>query len=395
MHRIDRLLLLCVLTLAPVVYPADWSGNLAIEVRGLPSSAQWPEQRSEGLSLSFQPELRHRWQDGDRGLTFIPFVRLDRLDEERTHVDIRELNYLHLAGGWEIRAGIDKVFWGVVESQHLVDIINQKDLIENIDGEDKLGQPMVRVTKLLEQGALDLFLLPWFRERAFPGRKGRLRTPLVIATDQARYESDRKQQHPDYALRWSHTHGPVDLALSWFQGTARDPVLVPGTKNGVPVLIPFYPLLRQAGLEFQYTGEAWLWKLEAVHRKIGEEDYQAAVGGFEYTLVSIQDTPLDLGLSAEYHRDLRGLDASSPLQNDLFIGTRLTFNDTENSEVLAGGIFDLDHDSKSFRLEASRRIGQDYKLSIEGRLFSAINPRDPLAAFATDDFIRVELTRYF
>lgn len=83
------------------------------------------------------------------------------------------------------------------------------------------------------------------------------------------------------------------------------------------------------------------------------------------------------------------------MRNDLFIGTRLTLNDAESSELLAGGIFDLDYSSKSFRLEASRRIGPGYTLSIEGQLFLDIDPRDPLAAFATDDFIRIELTRYF
>ncbi|MCB2261699.1 MAG: hypothetical protein LGR52_01975 [Candidatus Thiosymbion ectosymbiont of Robbea hypermnestra] len=383
------------LTFASAAYPVEWSGNLAVETRFFPSTAQWPEQRNEGLSLSFQPELRHRWRDGDRGLTFIPFFRVDSLDKERTHADIRELSYLHLTDGWEIRAGIDKVFWGVAESQHLVDIVNQTDLIENIDGEDKLGQPMLRVTRVLEQGALDLFLLPWFRERTFPGVTGRLRTPLVVDTDQARYESDREEGRPDYALRWSHTRGAVDLALSWFAGTAREPELIPGAKDGAPVLIPYYPLLRQAGLEFQYTGEAWLWKLEAVHRETEREKYRAAVGGFEYTFVGIRDTPLDLGLLAEYHYDSRRSRASSPLQDDLFIGARLTFNDAQSTEILVGGILDLHQGSRSFRLEASRRIGQSYKLAIEGQLFADIDPDDPLAAFATDDFIRIELIRYF
>ncbi|WP_207787516.1 hypothetical protein [Candidatus Thiosymbion oneisti] len=400
MNLVKRLLPALSITLASAAYPLDWSGNLAVEARIFPSAARWSEQKNSGLSLSFQPELRHQWHDGKRGLTFIPFLRIDSTDEERTHADIREFKYLHVADGWEIRAGIDKVFWGVTESQHLVDIVNQTDLIENIDGEDKLGQPMVRVTRVLGNGAIDLFLLPWFRERTFPGAEGRLRTPLVVDTDRARYESDLEQRHFDYALRWNQTIGPVDAALSWFHGTARAPDLVPdtqagATQNGASGLIPYYPLLRQAGLEFQYTGEAWLWKLEAVHRETKGKDYRAAVGGFEYTFVGIHDTQLDLGVLAEYNYDSRRLDASSPFQNDLFIGTRLTFNDTQSSELLAGGFFDLDYHSRSFRVEASRRIGQSYKLSVEGQLFLDMASRDPLAAFAADDFIRIELTRYF
>jgi len=380
---------------ASTAYPVDWSGNLAIEAHVFPSAAQWPEQRNGGLSLSFQPELRHRWNDGKQGLTFIPFLRVDSMDEERTHADIRELKYLHVADGWELHAGIDKVFWGVTESQHLIDIVNQTDLIEDIDGEDKLGQPMVRVTKILGNGAIDFFLLPWFRERTFPGVEGRLRTPLVVDTDRARYESDAEERHLDYALRWNRSIGAVDAALSWFQGTARAPDLVPDTRGGEPILIPYYPLLRQVGLEFQYTGEAWLWKLEAVHRNTEGKDYRAAVGGFEYTFVGVSDTPLDLGLLAEYNYDSRRRDVRSPYQNDLFTGTRLTFNDAQSTEVLVGGILDLDYHSRSFRLEASRRIGQSYKLSVEGQVFSDMDSRDPLATFAADDFIRIDLTYYF
>jgi len=391
-----RLLPVLLITLASTAYSLDWSGNLAVEARIFPSDARWFEQKDDDLSLSFQPELRHRWNDGRQGFAFIPFLRVDGMDEERTHADIRELNYLHVADGWELRVGIDKVFWGVTESQHLVDIINQTDLIENIDGEDKLGQPMVRITRVLGNGAIDFFLLPWFRERTFPGIEGRLRTPLAVDTDRARYESDAEERHLDYSLRWNQTMGAIDAALSWFHGTARDPDLRPDyTWGGKPVLIPHYPLLRQVGLEFQYTGEVWLWKLEAVHRNTKGKDFHAAVGGFEYTFVGVNDTPLDLGLLAEYHYDTRRLDESSPFQNDLFIGTRLTFNDTQSSEVLVGGILDLDYDSRSFRLEASRRIGQSYKLSIEGQLFLNMASRDSLAVFAADDFLRIELTRYF
>ena len=41
--------------------------------------------------------------------------------------------------------GVRRVFWGVAESNHLVDVINQTDAIENPDQEDKLGQPMLNL----------------------------------------------------------------------------------------------------------------------------------------------------------------------------------------------------------------------------------------------------------
>ena len=80
---------------------------------------------------------------------------------------------------WELRLGVDRVFWGVAESRHLVDIVNQTDLIEHPDEEDKLGQPMAHLTWSGDWGVAEVFGLPYHRARTFSGPKGRLRFPLV------------------------------------------------------------------------------------------------------------------------------------------------------------------------------------------------------------------------
>lgn len=390
--RIKLIAPFLMLTVVSVAQAADWSGHVALEARIFPEAAQWEMQKDSGASLSFQPEFRHQWNDGDNGFTFISFFRIDSMDEERTHADIRELSFLHVMKGWELRAGISKVFWGVTESVHLVDIINQTDLVENVDSEDKLGQPMLRVTRVFDSGAVDLFVMPWFRERPFAGINGRLRTPLVVDSTLATYESPSQEEHVDYAVRWNQSVDNIDFALSWFDGTSRDPELVP---LNTQTLAPYYPQLQQAGLELQYTGDAWLWKLEAAHRETSMESYYAATGGFEYTFVGINDTALDLGVIGEYLYDSRDLNSVSPFQNDLFVGARLTFNDVQSTELLAGAIVDLDNQSKTFRIEASRRLGQNYKLTVEGQLFADIDANDPMAAFQQDSFVQLELARYF
>ena len=97
--------------------------------------------------------------------------------------------------------GIGKVFWGVTESQHLVDVINQTDLVENMDGEEKLGQPMINFALVRDWGTVDFFLLPGSRERTFPEAEGRLRTTPRVDVEQAVYESSRGKRHIDEAIR--------------------------------------------------------------------------------------------------------------------------------------------------------------------------------------------------
>ena len=80
---LKRLLGIAAATLLPVTVHAGWSGNLALELRGFTSDGLYYGQENGGLSLSFQPEYRYQWNDGNNGFTFIPFMRLDSMDDER------------------------------------------------------------------------------------------------------------------------------------------------------------------------------------------------------------------------------------------------------------------------------------------------------------------------
>ena len=153
------------------------SGKVTGELRGFADEGQFSGQDYlAGVSATVEPEFFWEWNNGDDSLTFKPFLRVDQRDDERTHGDIRELSWVHVGDDWELRTGIRKVFWGVTEFNHLVDVINQTDGVEDIDGEDKLGQAMVNLSLVQEWGIVDLFLLPGFRERTFAGEEGRLRS---------------------------------------------------------------------------------------------------------------------------------------------------------------------------------------------------------------------------
>lgn len=391
-----QILLIGSIVISAATQAGEFSGNISAEARYFPNDPAHINQEGNNLSLSVQPEYRHKWDQGRKKFTFIPFYRVDKNDDERTHGDIRTLDIVAANDKWELQAGISKTFWGVTESQHLVDIINQTDLVESTDGEEKLGQPMLRASRLYENGSLDLFLLPYFRERTFPGAAGRFRGALPVDTDQVTYESSDKENHLDYAIRWNQTFDEIDLGAHWFDGTSRDPEFRLGTKNGKPVLTPHYPLIQQVGVDAQYTGESWIWKLESIHRKSKSDSYSAAVGGFEYTIPGIADSSKDLGLLAEYHYDSRDEKATSPFQNDVFAGARLAFNDTKSTEILAGVFQDLDHSGTSLRVEASRRLSNGYKLNVEAQAIShTIEDDTALHSIRNDDYLQVELQKYF
>lgn len=373
----------------------EWSGSVAVEGRLFPSDPLFPEQRSQGVSLSTQPEYYHEWAGGS-SITAVPFVRLDSADDERTHIDLREFFFLWVPEAFEVGIGIRKVFWGVTESQHLVDIINQTDVVEYPDGEDKLGQPMLNVSVLREWGTLDLFVLPYFRERTFPGPRGRLRTSVVVETGQARFESGAKAHHVDMAVRYSHTLGDWDIGVSHFRGTGREPTLLLDTSpSGDLVLVPFYEQIAQTGLDLQWVVEVWLWKLEIIHRTGQADDLFAWTGGFEYTVTGIAGSRMDLGVIGEWLYDDRGDGTTTPFENDLMSGLRLAVNDVASTELLVGVIQDLDSAARMFSVQGSRRLSDHWKLDVEILLFTEQDPDELLFGLRDDDVVQLTLAYHF
>jgi hypothetical protein len=397
------------LTAALPAAAQEWDFTAAIsgEVRVFPNDPLYPAQfETWQPSVAIEPELRYDSDRRTHQFVLKPFLRIDGQDDERTHVDLREGYYRYNAdAGWSLTAGAVKVFWGRTESRHLVDIINQIDAVEDVDEEDKLGQPMVNLTLRQEWGTVDLFVMTGFRDRTFPGTEGRPRFPLPVDTDDPVFTRDDGREAIDLAARYSHYIGNWDFGVSAFHGTSREPRFAIAADG--QSLRPVYDEITQAGLDVQYTRDAWLWKLEAILREGHGDSFAAAVGGFEYTLYGISGSGADLGLLAEYQYDGRDegteIEAFGPVNaapftladNDVFVGARLAFNDIQDTAILAGMTNDTEDGSKTVLFEASRRLGENWTGDIEARIFTDIDADNPAFAFREDDFVTFRLTRYF
>lgn len=359
-----------------------------------------PEQPDMAASAAAEWEYIYEWNERRDSLVVTPFARIDSKDSERTHVDIRELQWTHLQGAFEFRAGIGREFWGVTEFYHLVDVINQVDLVEDLRAEDKLGQPMVAVAYQGAEQRFEFWWLPYFRERTFAADDGRFQFSSLLNIDDVIYESQDKQRHNDFALRWTtffggSDYGNADIGVSYFNGTARDPFFVPGQDSTTFELVPLYEQIEQWSVDVQWTIGDWLWKLEILQREGQSDDFTASTGGFEYNFVGIAGSRLDLGLVVEYMKDQRGERANHFFQDDIGLGLRLVFNDEAGSEVLFSYIQDQQNESELWRIEAERRINSNWAINAEAYLFSNIAKQDLLYGLHKDDYLQLTLSRYF
>ena len=347
------------------------------------------EQEKNHSSFSFSPEIFK--DDSNRIFHFKAKLRRDSEDSGRNLNDIQELYLINIFEDKEIKFGVSKEFWGVTETSHRVDIVNQTDFTEGFDGEEKLGQPMIKISFERPWGLLDIYALLGFRERNFSGIKGRLRSPLSINEKNSHYSSSSKNKRVDFAFRWSNYYDNLDIAISHFSGTSREPRFLP-SPNKINALVPLYEVIDQTGLEIQYLLDSLVIKGEVISRSGHGARFTAATYGFEYTQVGFLQTRMDLGWVVEFNHDDR-------LESSPFVlGTRFSFNDIYDSQILSGFIINDRSKELGFLLEASRRIGECCLLSLEGVYFDDTdedNGKQKLfQAFMEDDFLRAEFIYY-
>jgi len=347
------------------------------------------EQKKNHTSFSFSPEIFK--DDSNRIFHFKAKLRKDGEDSGRNLNDIQELYLINILEDKEIKFGVSKEFWGVTETSHRVDIINQTDFTEGFDGEEKLGQPMIKISLERQWGLLDIYALLGFRERNFSGKKGRLRLPISINEKSSLYSSSSKNKRADFAVRWSNYYDDFDIAISHFSGTSREPRFLPSA-NKINELVPVYEVIDQTGLEIQYLLDSLAIKGEVISRSGQGERFTAATYGFEYTQVGVFQTRIDLGWVVEFNHDDRL--ESSPF----VVGTRFSFNDIYDSQILSGIILNDKSKEVGFLLEASRRIGECCLLSLEGVYFDDTDEdngqKKLFQAFKEDDFLRAEFIYY-
>ncbi|MCY4301671.1 MAG: hypothetical protein OXC68_08050 [Aestuariivita sp.] len=376
-------------------------GKVGLESRIYPSDPLYPLQNNNENSVFFEPTLYIESQSG-ASFSLKSFVQFDPSDTHRSRIEIKEA-YWHNFGyvgdtEWDLRIGINEVFWGTVETNNPVNIVNQTDLLRYPDGKQKLGQAMLQGTLTNSWGSIDVYLLPFHRPRIFPSQKGRLRTAFPVASDDnsIEYEHARGDRHIDFATRYNQSVDLLDFALSYFSGTSREPLLIP---SGNQTLRQHYNQIRQIGLELQYTYDALLAKAEVINRTgvntLGSKksSYNASVLGAEYAFYGIFDSDTDATLIVEYNNDSREKHATSAFQNDYFLAMRFALNDVPDTNFTFSLSNDLDYDTQSLNFEFDRRLTDSITLELEAFKLLRVDERDvALWPIRDDNYLNFRLS---
>ena len=365
------------------------SGWLESEIRTFLQAGLYTVQRRQYPALGGELRLAGMLGQREHQWTVTGFGRVDGNDRQRSHLELREASWTWQPADWQVRAGILMAFWGVTESNRLVDVVNQRDQREAPDVEAKLGQPGIAWAGPAAGGTLEIFALTYHRPRIFGQGAGRFRVPPNFVSAPV-YESAAGRHRVDWAGRWSTQVRALDLGLSHFWGTSREPEFL---ADSAPQ--PRYAIIHQTGLDAQLTLGPLLLKAEAIRRDEDRHTIGAVTTGAEYVLGNVAGSGGDITILTELTLDERHAATLTGLDRDLFLATRWNPNDEAGTELTVGGTVDMARGANVLRVEGSRRWSKSWRMVGEAYLIGKQRAPEFGHLLRRDSFVRVAIARHF
>jgi hypothetical protein len=313
------------------------------------------------------------------------FTNWNSADESRRYSDIREANISFRHNELTFGAGINTFFWGVSESINVVNVLNQSDMLESIDGKVKLGQTFVSVKTRIINNDVSFYYLPSFTEQDFPERPS-YGLPVY---DGALYEDNKKRG--GFAARSLFYVDQLEFAVSYFNGTRRSPLLI--KQASIPShLIPYYLQTENLMFDGVYLAEDFTLKLEA---KMGREEHSGFITanfGIEYPSYAFSNYIEEIVFIAEYVFDDRGLSSETHGQNDLFIGAKFDFGDNKSGRVRTLYSYDFDYRGQYAEISYQYRLNDYFRIQVKAMKVLTAEPNDRrLYALTGEEFVKFSL----
>lgn len=359
---------------------------------------------------SIVSQLEFFW-DINQNITgkIVPYMRIDPEYSERNDFQMKELDIEYWGGNYSVNVGQRILAWSTVETVNVLpivvaDIVNERDIQGDPDGQEKLGRAMLSFSWLSDSLKIEAHVLPYFSERLFPGVEAREHVAsgvFDIANDPL-YTEDDEENDLNFASRLEWVRGEVNLAAIYYHGYHPQPFFLPDLDE--LMLTPVYYSVDSVGLTLQAAMGSWLHKIEAIKHNINENDLMESVGveetdfsslifGSEYTLIRPKKTA-DLSFFAEYVYDSRdeGL-LASPFNNNIFTGFRWASNDHAGSTLTGGIVAHLEHQANVFHLNYKRRLGEKIRVELTTRLYD-VDEESMLYIFKDDHLINFSFQYY-
>lgn len=327
-----------------------------------------------------------------------------------------------------VSAGLKVFNYSYMEAFHPLDGMNAQIIDISVLNSEKMGEPFIELHTYLWKGDFKLILTPYPMRPVLPGAESRLNLPqdfnrgVWIGQD-----GEEPDVSDHFILSFERTIDTLDLQVVTSKGMDRSRLLI-GTldysyfgespfPNDNDLYTPYYYERYLSGINGVYNFDSFQLKGSLAHTYyLSDGEVLVAESESEFYLVSPDDytafaigaekpvshnNGLDSTFYIEYQNILVDEESKKnfPIQNDLFLAWRLSFNDINSKEVAVSTVFDLESSEPSglVGFSYSQRLWESWKAEVD--LISYFIPDDePLSGlgfFRDKDNISVKIQKYF
>lgn len=336
-------------------------------------------------SKGFKAEAKFNYKYENIRFNGLAFTNWDSTDDSRSYSNIRQANIYVNNNNFTFGLGVDTFFWGVSESINVVNVLNQSDIMESLDGKVKYGQTFVSINTRFSNGDFSFYYLPLFQEQSFPERPS---YGLAISKN-AVFEHDKKRG--GIAARGLFYFDRLEFALSYFKGTRRSALLARHATE-MAVLTPYYIQTVNYLVDGVYIAEDFTLKFEAKTGLEQNAGFTTFNLGIEYPSYAFSKLVEEVIFIAEYAFDDRKLSAETHGQNDIFLGGKFNFGYSEQGNVRFLYSYDFDYRSQYAELSYEYRLNDYFRFKAKAlKVLSAPERDQRLYALSGEEFINLSL----
>jgi len=308
-------------------------------------------------------------------------------EDEHNERTFARLDELFLKVDYEddsIQAGKNIKFWGALELRNIVDGFNPKEFRDDMFSKtNKCGVWNASYSHYTESAEITLIV-----KLNEPDQK-MASYPYVyyffpeFVTYEDKLESSHGVDRPSLYLLYSgttETEYALDFAFIYEYGYDSQRYFTPDNPLNLALGLPteFRQNAYIASKFMIYNTlvvDSTLIKLEALYAKV---DVDAAVGDYSHVAVGFEHTvenfykSAGLGLIGEYYnyRTYDGekysdLELFETMQNDLFLGLRYSFNDSDDASIVGGVVADFEYDEEVYYFKYDSRLGDSFRVGFD------------------------------
>jgi hypothetical protein len=287
----------------------SYKGNIGVEYEKIDYKYPLAKDKTN-KGLNGKLELEDNF-DSYRGFIALEFLE-DSSNDNRDYTKVNEFYIEGEYANYLIKLGRDVRFWGALELHNISDIYNIKNDKYQFDKDKKVGTDGISMSYYFDNED---------------------ELTLIYA---------KKDDISNQFIKYSATRDILDgLDLSFIYNKNSD----------AKSYLTYNTLLNNDTL----------YKLEYSHSEINNKKYYQNGVGIEHTLYGIRNGK-DLGVLVEYYKSD---DVTKTYQDDMFLGSRITFNDVDSSDILVGVIQDRDDKKKSYSFEYNTRFLDSVKTTVK------------------------------